>query len=73
VGGAVPGVAVDYNAIPLGDGSKEIYSGITIAGGMISPGVNVSMSNTIYGISVPVSVFDITEAIYRNGLLGGPI
>lgn len=73
LGGAFPGASVDYNAIPIGDGSNEIYSGITIAGGMISPGVNVSMSNTIYGISVPFSVFDITEAIYSNGLYGGPI
>lgn len=69
VGGAVSGIAVDYNAIPIGDGSDEIYSGITLAGGMITPGFNVSMSNTILGFAVPFSVFDVIEAMY-NGVYG---
>ena len=70
VGGSIPGVSVDYNAIPIGDGSNEIYSGITIASGMITPGFNVSMSNTVWGISVPFSVFDVAEAM-NNSLYGG--
>jgi len=69
VGGAVPGIAVDYNAIPVGDGSNETYSGVTIAGGMITPGFNVGMSNTILGLPVPFNVFDIIEAMY-NGVYG---
>ena len=69
VGGAIPGMAVDYNAIPVGDGSDEVYSGVTIASGMITPGFNVSMSNTVFGFSAPVSVFDIIEAMY-NGIYG---
>ena len=69
IGGALGGVAVDYNAIPIGDGSGRAYSGITIASGMITPGFNVSMSNTVYGISVPFSFFDIVEAMY-NGVYG---
>jgi len=69
VGGAVPGVAVDYNAIPVGDGSNEIYSGVTIASGMITPGFNVSMSNTVFGFSVPFTVFDIVEAMH-HGIYG---
>ena len=31
-----PAFAVDYNAIPVGDGSNEVYSGITIASGMVT-------------------------------------
>ena len=69
VGGSIPGMAVDYNAIPIGDGSNEIYSGVTFAGGMITPGFNASMSNTVFGFSVPFSVFDIVEAMY-NGVFG---
>ena len=67
-GVAIPGIAVDYNAIPINDGSNEIYSGVTIASGMITPGFNVSMSNTVKGFTVPFSVFDIVEAMY-NGVL----
>ena len=70
VGGALPGIAVDYNAIPVGGESNEIYSGVTIASGMITPGFNASMSNTVFGFSVPVSVFDIIDAMY-NGIYGG--
>ena len=69
VGGALPGVAVDYNAIPVGDGSNKIYSGITIASGMITPGFNVSMSNTAFGFSVPFTVFDVVEAMH-HGIYG---
>ena len=69
VGGAVPGVAVDYNAIPVGAGSNEIYSGITIAIGMITPGFNVSMSQTVFGFSVPFTVFDVVEAMH-HGIYG---
>ena len=69
VGGATTGLAVDYNAIPVGDGSNAAYSGITVASGMITPGFNYSMSNTVWGMSVPFSVFDIIEAMY-NGVYG---
>ena len=69
VGGAVHSVAVDYNFIPVGDGSNDIYSGITIATGMITPGFNVSMSNTVFGFSVPFTVFDIVEAMH-HGIYG---
>ena len=64
-----PGVAIEYNAIPDPDTGKA-YSGITVSGGMITPGVNVTMSNTATLFSVPFSVFDLAEAA-RNGLWGG--
>ena len=69
VGGAFFGTSVDYNMIPVGDGSNEIYSGITVSSGMITPGFNVSMSNTIWGVSVPFSVFDVAE-VMNKGLWG---
>ena len=66
VGGAVAGAAADYNIIPVGN---EIYSGFTFAGGMITPGFNINMSNTVLGIPVPFSVFDIIEAM-NEGFYG---
>ena len=65
VGVSGPGVAIDYNAIPNGDNPKHAYSGVTFSAGAMSPGVNVSMTDTFIAKPINFNVFEFSKRVYN--------